>query len=111
MLKTHRSAIDRGRVKRSRISTIVVGIIASLALTACGDGTDDLAVRFEAHWQCEVQRLTFEDLGALDETLDLRLGDAGITRTEYQTFKARLEGSRSLRQQVAEEYDAFCLQS
>ena len=97
-------------MKRRRISTIVIGITASLALTACSGGADDAAVRFEAHWQCEVQRQAFDDLGALDETLGVRLGDAGLSRSDYEAFKVRLDESRSLREQVAEEYDAFCLE-
>jgi ABC-type transport system substrate-binding protein len=69
---------------------------------------DDLLVAIEARWMCDVQRFAFSDLGVLNEALDERLAASGLSRTEYDVFKAQLETRIELREQVLAEYDAYC---
>ena len=90
-----------------RIGAITIAL-ASLA-TACSGGTADAEVALEARWQCDVQRQTFDDLGALDAELEDRLATAGLSRADYATFKEDLASSPDLRAQVAEQYEAYCL--
>ncbi|NOX24021.1 MAG: hypothetical protein GXP36_13170 [Actinobacteria bacterium] len=95
-------------MKMQRLSALTIAI-ATLA-AACGGGSDASSpeVVLEARWQCDVQRQTFADLGALDIELDARLSDAGLTRSEYDTFKEELGRSTELRNQVADEFEAYC---
>lgn len=69
---------------------------------------DDLWVAIEGRWMCDVQRYAFSDLAVLNQALDDRLGDHGLSRAEYEAFKARLETQIELREQVLTEYDAYC---
>ena len=69
---------------------------------------DDLLVAIEARWMCDVQRFTFSDLGVMNQALEERLTPHGLSRSEYDTFKAQLETRIDLREQVLAEYDAYC---
>jgi len=69
---------------------------------------DDLLAAIEARWMCDVQRFAFSDLEVLNESLDNRLAASGLSRTEYDVFKAQLETRIELREQVLAEYDAYC---
>ena len=69
---------------------------------------DDLWVAIEGRWMCDVQRYAFSDLGVLNQALDDRLAAHGLSRTEYEAFKAQLETQIELREQVLAEYDAYC---
>lgn len=69
---------------------------------------DDLLVAIEARWMCDVQRFAFSDLSAMNEALNDRLKPHGLTRSDYDTFKADLEGRIDLREQVLAEYDRYC---
>ncbi len=69
---------------------------------------DDLLVAIEARWMCDVQRFAFSDLGVLNQALDDRLTASGLSRAEYEAFKAQLETKIDLREQVLTEYDTYC---
>jgi hypothetical protein len=69
---------------------------------------DDLFVAIEARWMCDVQRFAFSDLGVMNQALEERLTPHGLSRSEYDTFKAELETQIDLREQVLAEYDAYC---
>ena len=69
---------------------------------------EDLLVAIEGRWMCDVQRFAFSDLKAMNEALDERLSPHGLRRSDYDAFKAELEGSIDLREQVLLEYDAYC---
>ncbi len=69
---------------------------------------DDLFVAIEARWMCDVQRFAFSDLGVMNQALEERLAPHGLSRSEYDTFKAQLETRIDLREQVLAEYDAYC---
>lgn len=64
----------------------------------------------EAHWQCDVQRLTFQDLSALNAELETRITTAGMTMDEYDGFKEQLNLSADLRSAVEQEYEEYCLE-
>jgi hypothetical protein len=88
----------------------ILGIVVAIAViaTACASARAP-EVTLEARWLCDVQRQTFDDLAAIDAELDNRLVKAGLTRADYEDFKERLSASADLREQVSEEYDAYCL--
>ena len=69
---------------------------------------DDLLVAIEARWMCDVQRFAFSDLSAMNEALNDRLEPHGLTRSDYDTFKADLEDRIDLREQVLAEYEGYC---
>ena len=69
---------------------------------------DDLLVALEARWMCDVQRFAFSDLGAMNEALDQRLSPHGLSRADYDVFKAQLETQIELREQVLTGYEAYC---
>ena len=69
---------------------------------------EDLLVAIEARWMCDVQRFAFSDLSAMNEALNDRLEPHGLTRSDYDTFKADLEGRIDLREQVLAEYEGYC---
>jgi len=69
---------------------------------------DDLLVAIEARWMCDVQRFAFSDLSAMNEALNDRLKPHGLTRPDYDAFKANLEDRIDLREQVLAEYDSYC---
>lgn len=69
---------------------------------------DDLLVAIEARWMCDVQRFAFSELSAMNEALNDRLEPHELTRSDYDTFKADLEGRIDLREQVLAEYDRYC---
>ncbi|GBE25829.1 hypothetical protein BMS3Bbin02_02119 [bacterium BMS3Bbin02] len=88
-----------------------MAIVVAFIAAACGGGGDGVApeVALEARWQCDVQRQTFDDLGALDAELNVRLANSGLTRVDYDAFKEELGASAELRNQVADEYETYCL--
>lgn len=93
--------------KWSHIATMSIAF--AIVVSACSSsGTSPEAV-FEARWQCDVQRQTFASLSDLDAELDSRLTEAGMTMQGYETFKEMLSTSEGLRQDVATEYEAYCL--
>ena len=69
---------------------------------------DDLLVAIEARWMCDVQRFAFSDLEAMNGALYERLSLNGLSRADYEAFKAELEGRIDLREQVLVDYDAYC---
>lgn len=82
-------------------------VIAAL-IASCDEGGPAPEVLLEAHWQCDVQRHNFNNLAELNEELERRILDAGLTLEEYDAFKERLSSSAELRREVADEYDAYC---
>jgi len=60
-------------------------VILAIAVVAasCSGSTTPPGVVLEARWQCDVQRLTFDDLSALDAELEGRVAAAGMTIDEY----------------------------
>lgn len=91
-----------------RIAAMIIAVAS--VVSACSSGDTTAAVTLEARWQCDVQRQTFSDLTALNAALDERLSAADLSRGDYESFKEDLESSASLRTQVAQEYEAYCLQ-
>ena len=91
-----------------RIAAMIIAVAS--VVSACSSGDTAAAVTLEARWQCDVQRQTFSDLTALNAALDERLSSADLSRGEYESFKEDLESSATLRVQVANEYEAYCLQ-
>jgi len=75
---------------------------------SCAGASAPADVVVEAQWQCDVQRQAFDDLEAMDTELDVRLTEAGLTRSEYEDFKQRLASSSDLRDKVSDEYEAYC---
>lgn len=69
---------------------------------------DDLLVAIEARWMCDVQRYAFSDLEAMNQALDERLSPHGLSRGDYDAFKAQLESQIELREKVLAEYDSYC---
>jgi hypothetical protein len=69
---------------------------------------DDLLVAVEARWMCDVQRYAFSDLSALNQALEDRLTHYGLSRADYDAFKAELDNQIDLRDQVLTEYDTYC---
>jgi len=86
-----------------------MAVALTIVASACASGGAAPEVVFEARWQCDVQRQTFASLTDLDTELESRLTEAGMTRVEYEAFKEKLSVSDSLREDVATEYDAYCL--
>ena len=71
-------------------------------------GPDAELIEFEAVWLCEAQRQTFDSPGAADETLNARLGETGIARSQYDTFKAGLTEDAVARKQILDLFIAGC---
>ena len=71
-------------------------------------GPDAGLIEFEAVWLCEAQRQTFDSPGAVDETLNARLGETGIARSQYDTFKAGLTEDAVARKQILDLFIAGC---
>ena len=71
-------------------------------------GPDAELIEFEALWLCEAQRQTFDSPGAVDETLNLRLGETGLARADYDTFKAGLSDNAGARKQILDLFVANC---
>lgn len=69
---------------------------------------EELLVSLEARWMCDVQRFAFPDLSAMNNALDEHLADHGVTRSDYDAFKAEMEEHIELREQVLDGYDAYC---
>lgn len=69
---------------------------------------EELLVAVEARWMCDVQRFAFPDLSAMSNALDEHLADYGVTRADYDDFKAEMEERIELREQVLDGYDAYC---
>ncbi len=71
-------------------------------------GPDAELIEFEALWLCEAQRQTFDSPGAVDETLNARLGETGLARGDYDTFKAGLTDNAVARKQILDLFIANC---
>ncbi len=108
MLKVKRNILDTGGMHRRSHAIVSMIIALSLLVTSCGEDAMSPDVELEAHWQCDVQRMTFDDLTALDAELETRIAEAGMTREDYAAFKERLGESIDLRRAVGEEYDEYC---
>jgi hypothetical protein len=93
----------------TRIRIVAATIVASLLLAGCGVSYDaDLMASLEARWMCDVQRYTFEEVGDIQAELDSRLAGNGVTAEQYRAFKDDLIGSSNLRDQVANDFAAYC---
>jgi hypothetical protein len=57
---------------------------------------------------CDVTRFAYQDLGELQAELDARLGGAGLTRDDYDAFKAELASNEARRAEVVAAYDGLC---
>jgi len=109
-LKRVDEGFDTDMVTNRRIHKYSIGIAAvALIAASCAGSSAPSDVIVEAQWQCDVQRQAFGDLAALQTELDVRLTAAGLTRAEYDDFKQRLASSSNLREQVSNEYEAYCL--
>jgi hypothetical protein len=94
-------------MRRNRIATAV--ITAAVLLAGCGVSYDaDLMASLEARWMCDVQRYTFEEVGDIQAELDSRLAGNGVTAEQYRAFKDDLIGSSDLRDQIANDFAAYC---
>jgi hypothetical protein len=109
-LKADLIAFDNEDIARVRRSTLTVIVAVLVAATACSESNVSTEVALEAHWQCDVQRLTFDDLAARDAELGNRITTAGMTADEYAAFKEQMNASTDLRLAVAEEYEQYCVQ-
>jgi hypothetical protein len=109
-LKAPPERIDNENMNRRTISTGAVILAIAVVVASCSGSTTPPGVVLEARWQCDVQRLTFDDLSALDAELEGRVAAAGMTIDEYTAFKAQLNASADLRSAVEKEYEEYCLE-
>ena len=109
-LKATLYRFDNEDMNRGTIPTAAAVLAIAVLVTSCSEGARPMDVVLEAHWQCDVQRLTFNDLSEMDTELESRIEAAGMTTDEYATFKDQLRTSADLRASVAEEYDDYCLE-
>jgi len=109
-LKATLYLFDNEDMNRRTIPTPAVILAIAVLVASCSEGAKPIDVVLEAHWQCDVQRLTFNDLSEMDTELESRIEAAGMTTQEYATFKDQLSSSADLRASVAEEYDDYCLE-
>ncbi len=82
-------------------------VVLAGVTTACSDSSSDL-VTFEAHWQCDVQRQTWDDLTDMQAALDQRLDAEGVTQERYAEFKALLASDAGERAAVMKAYEEYC---
>lgn len=101
---------DTDYMTRRAIPTAAAILSIALTAAACSESSTPPEVVLEAHWQCDVQRLAFDDLSAMDAELESRIDAAGMTTDEYAAFKDQLGTSADLRVAVAAEYDSYCLE-
>lgn len=97
-------------MNRTSISTVAAILAIATVTASCSQSARPPEVVLEAHWQCDVQRLTFKDLSALNAELETRITTAGMTIDEYDGFKEQLNASADLRSAVEQEYEEYCLE-
>lgn len=85
-------------------------VIATLILLvpACSSDQSDPGVIFEAQWQCDVQRMTFDDLADIQAARSEALAEWGLSEDEYEAFRAELQKSGDLRSAVQTAYSEYC---
>jgi len=98
---------DNEDMNRTSISQAAGVLVLGSLITACG-ATATPEVVLEAHWQCDVQRVSFVDISELNAELESRIASAGMTVEEYNDFKVELSESEDLRSSVASEYEEYC---
>ncbi|MEN8040099.1 MAG: hypothetical protein ABFR95_01225 [Actinomycetota bacterium] len=97
-------------MKRVSNSIAAAILVLAVAMSSC-EGSPvpvEIEIELEARWQCDVQRMTFEDLAALDVELGQRISEAGLTRADYNAFKEDLSDSAELRADVSAKYAEYC---
>ena len=88
---------------------MVVIVSLVLAVTpACSSDDGDSRVTFEAQWQCDIQRMTFDDLGEIEAVRTAALEDWGLSEADYEAFRTELGQSNDLRMAVTTAYDEYC---
>ena len=108
-LKAPSKNLDNDNMRSNPKRIVQLAIIVAIVASACSsNSTAAPEVMLEARWQCDVQRQTFANLTDLDAELSSRLQASGLSRQEYETFKEDLGTSVALRQEVSDEYDAYC---
>jgi len=109
-LKAPSERFDTEDMNRRTISTVAAILAIATVTASCSRSARPPEVVLEAHWQCDVQRLTFQDLSALNAELETRITTAGMTMDEYDGFKEQLNLSADLRSAVEQEYEEYCLE-
>ena len=69
---------------------------------------DTALVRFEAAWVCELQRRTFTDSSAIEDALEQKLVETGLTAGAYADFRIKVSDDRDLRRSILFEYQETC---
>ncbi len=91
--------------------SVAAAVVFAVVLAACGGlGAADrqALARLEGRWMCDVQRFTFEDVGAIESELEARVVAAGYAVADYAEFKAILAETPDLREQVRKAYEEYC---
>ncbi len=80
--------------------------VATIDLEATGPDAE--LIHFESQWLCEAQRQTFDSPEAVDVALDSSLGETGISRSVYDTFKSGLSENPAARKQILDLFVGNC---
>ncbi len=72
------------------------------------DEEETLLVAFEADWVCELQRRSFPTPDAMQDALNDKLVGLGVTRDEYDAFRAEVNNSQDLRDSILYAYQNKC---
>ncbi len=94
----------------------LTGVVIVLVILASGCGADDpqleasvdTMVEFEATWQCDVTRFSFDSPEEIDEKRDQTRGRFGVTATDHKIFTDMLGSDVDLREAVASRNDQLC---
>lgn len=92
----------------TRLLTAVLLTVVIATSVGCSGADVDPRVGFEAQWQCDVQRQTFDDLEDIELARSDTLARWGISNDEYQAFRTQLNESPDLRIAVEAQYDEYC---
>lgn len=88
--------------------TFIAVVLAIATMSACAAGDGDARVQFEAQWQCDVQRRTFDDIADVEVARSDALASWGLSEQEYTAFRAELDQSPELRSAVKTAFDGHC---
>lgn len=92
----------------TRTLMVVMVIVLLAATAACSSDDSDSRVTFEAQWQCDIQRMTFDDLAEIEAARTAALEDWGLSEADYEAFRTELGQSNDLRMAVTTAYDEYC---
>ena len=103
------------RSRRSK-QTAKVGIGVAVAVLMAGSCSSDpeleaeveTLVEFEATWQCNVTRFSFDSSAQIDQRRDDTRLRFGVTASDHKIFTDMLEDDEDLRGTVATRNDQLC---